>query len=144
VTQEPPFEAEFRNVLFATDFGPAAEREAAFAFAIAQEHRANLTVLNVAPFKTNIAERDAVLERELLTHQLQELVPRREELRCKLEFHVAYGEPIEEILRVAGETKADMIVIGAKKRGSLAGHIPGTKAYGVVRGAQCPVLTIKS
>jgi nucleotide-binding universal stress UspA family protein len=144
VTQEPPFEAEFRTILFATDFGPAAEREAAFAFAIAQENRARLLFLNVTPFKAGLPEWDAVAERSLITRQLQELVPRTQELHCKLEINVAYGEPVAEILRVARETKTDLIVIGAKRRGTLSGHIPGTKAYGVVRGAQCPVLTIKS
>jgi len=144
VTQEPPFEAEFRTILFATDFGPAAEREAAFAFSIAQEHRARLMLLNVTPFKAGYPEWDVVAERELITRQLQELIPQAKELHCKPELDVAYGEPVAEILRVARETKADLIVIGAKKRGPLSGHIPGTKAYGVVRGAQCPVLTIKS
>ena len=144
VTQEPPFEAEFRTILFATDFGPSAEREAAFAFAIAQENRARLMFLNVTPFKAGHPELEAVKERELITHQLQELIPRADKLHCKPEIDVAYGEPVAEILRVARETKADLIVIGAKKRGTLSGHLPGTKAYGVVRGAQCPVLTIKS
>lgn len=144
VTQEPPFEAEFRTILFATDFGAAAEREAAFAFAIAQEHRARLHLLNVIPFKAGLPEWDAVAERNLVTRQLQELVPQTKELHCKPELDLAYGQPIEEILRVAREAKADLIVIGAKKGGALAGHVPGSKAYGVVRGAKCPVLTIKS
>jgi nucleotide-binding universal stress UspA family protein len=144
VTQEPAFEAEFRSILFATDFGPAAEREATLAFSIAQEHRSKLVFLHVTPFRTGIAARDAVAERELITNQLQELVPRVADLKCKPEIHVGYGETVEEILRIARETNADLVVIGAKKRGRLSGHLPGTKAYGVVRGAQCPVLTIKS
>jgi len=144
VTQEPPFEAEFRNILLATDFGPAAEREAAFAFAIAQEHRARLVLLNVAPFRAGAAQWDVIAERDLITRQLKELIPQTKDLHCKLEIDIAYGEPVAEILRVARESKADLIVIGAKKRGTLSGHIPGTKAYGVVRDAQCPVLTIKS
>ena len=144
VTQEPPFEAEFRSILFATDFGPAAEREAAFAFAIAQEHRARLILLNVIPFRAGLPEWDAAAERALVTRQLQELVPQTKEIHCKPELDVAYGEPVTEILRVARETEADLIVIGAKRSGALSGHIPGTKAYGVVCGAQCPVLTIKS
>lgn len=144
VTQEPPFEAEFRTVLLATDFGPAADRESAFAFAIAQENRARLLFLHVAPYKTGIPERDAVLEREHITRRLKELVPSQVDLHCKPEIHVAYGEPVEEILRIAGEIKADLIVIGAKQSGGFSGHILRTKAYSVVRGAQCPVLTIKT
>ena len=144
VTQDSPFEAEFRSILFATDFGPGAEREAAFAFSIAQEHRAKVMFLHVAPFKTGVPQLDAVAERELITKQLKELLPRSDKLQCKPEIHIAYGEPVLEILRLAGETKADLIVIGATKGGSFSGHLPNTKAYAVVRDAKCPVLTIKS
>lgn len=144
VTQESPFETEFRSILFATNFGPGAEREAAFAFAIAQEHRAKLMFLHVAPFKAGLPQLDAIEERELVTRQLKELLPGSDKLQCKTEIHISYGEPVLEILRIAGETKADLIVIGATKGGSFSGHLPSTKAYGVVRDAKCPVLTIKS
>jgi hypothetical protein len=41
-------------------------------------------------------------------------------------------------------TKADLIVMGAKARKSLAGNVPHTKAYRVVCEAECPVLTARS
>jgi len=143
VTKEAPFEAEFKTILFATDFRPGAEREAAMAWAIAREHRSKLLLLHVAPYTPGLGEREAVLGRELITHELQELVPGTDP-RCKPEYHIAYGQPVEEILRVAEESKADLIVVGAAKDGTLAAHMPGTTAYGVVRGAQYPVLTVKS
>jgi nucleotide-binding universal stress UspA family protein len=55
-----------------------------------------------------------------------------------------FGEATEQILRIAKETNAELIVMGAKARNSLAGNVPHTKAYGVVCGAHCPVLTIRS
>ena len=142
VTEEAPFEEEFKTILFATDFRPAAEREAALAFAIAQEHRSVLLLLHVTPYKLCAPQNEVLLDRELITHQLQELVPGGER-KCKPEYHVAYGEPVSEILRVAEEMQADLIVVGATKGGVFAGHQPGTTAYGVVRGAKCPVLTVK-
>jgi nucleotide-binding universal stress UspA family protein len=143
VTREAPFEEEFKTILFATDFRPAAEREAALAWAIAREHRSKLLLLHVTPPVPAPAEREAVLGRELLIHQLRELEPGADP-RCKPEFHIAYGQPVEEILRVARETQADLIVIGATKGGAFSGHRPGSVAYNVVRGAQCPVLTVKT
>ncbi|HUJ39267.1 MAG TPA: universal stress protein [Candidatus Acidoferrales bacterium] len=142
VTEEAPFEEEFRTILFATDFRPAAEREAALAYAIAQEHRSVLLLLHVTPFRPGVPHNEALLDRALITHQLQELVPQGER-KCKPEYHIAYGEPVSAILRVAEEARADLIVVGATKDGALAGHWPGTTAYGVVRGAKCPVLTVK-
>ena len=116
----------------------------AFAVALAQEHGAKLVLLHVTPQAATVSERDAVLAKETTTRKLTELVPTGVEFACKPEYRLAAGEPVEQILLIAQDTKADLIVIGAKSRESLAGHIPHTKAYRVVCGARCPVLTIKS
>ena len=50
---------------------------------------------------------------------------------------------VEEIITMARETNADLIVMGAKTRKSLAGHVPATIAYSVVTKARCPVLTVR-
>jgi len=146
--KEAPFEAEFKNILFATAFGPGAAREAALAYALAEEHRSKLMFLHVTDrpdsFSETVCDYDASREKEAIKHKLQELMPTGCQPLCKVEFHVGYGQPTAEILRFAREKNADLIVIGAKKRGPLAGHVVHSKAFGVVRGAGCPVLTIKS
>jgi len=142
--KQPWYEMEFKNILFATDFGNSAEREAAYAFALAQEHRSRLTFLHVFPNKEAYGK-EALIEMEHnFYNQLRELVPVAADLRCKVEVRVVFGEPVEEILRVAKEAKAELIVMGAKARKSLAGNVPHTKAYRVVCEAHCPVLTIRS
>jgi nucleotide-binding universal stress UspA family protein len=83
-------------------------------------------------------------DEQAIVHQLQELVPSGRELHCLPLFRLERGEPVREILRVAEETKVDLIILGAKARKGLAGHVPHTKAYQVICGASCPVLTIKS
>jgi len=65
-------------------------------------------------------------------------------MHCKVEVRVVFGNPAEQILRIAKETNAELIVMGAKHRRSLAGNVPHTKAYRVVSAAHCPVLTIRS
>ncbi len=142
--KEPFYELEFKNILFATDFGRSAEREAEYAFSLAQEHRSRLRFLHVFPHPEAYSGDILVLEKERYKAQLHELVPRATELHCKLDFEAAIGEPVEQILRIAQETNADLIVMGAKARASLAGNVPHTKAYRVVCGAHCPVLTVKS
>ena len=135
VHREPLYEIELKNILFATAFGPGAERQAAYAFSLAQQHRSRITLLHV--------ERHAG-EEQAIVHQLQELVPAPIDLHCLPLFRVEWGNPVKEILRVAQETHSDLIVLGAKTRSGLAGHVPHSKAYHVVCGASCPVLTIKS
>jgi nucleotide-binding universal stress UspA family protein len=145
VKGETPREAEFKNILFATDFGLGAERESAYAFSFAQEHQANLTLLHVVARAEDYSEEGLALKREAVTRELGELVPAGGELWCKAEYRMRLGEPVEEILQVAGEMKADLIVIGAKHgKGLAAGHALNSIASRVVRGAPCPVLTVRS
>ena len=140
-----PREVEFKNILFATDFGPGAEREAVYAFSFAQEHQANLTLLHVVASAEDYSEQGLAQKRESVTRELGELAPAGGELWCKTEFRMRLGEPVEEILQVAEEMKADLIVIGAKHgKGLAAGHALRTIASRVVRGAPCPVLTVRS
>jgi nucleotide-binding universal stress UspA family protein len=135
VSREPLYGIELKNILFATAFGPGAERQAAYAYSLAEQHRSRITLLHV--------ERHAG-EEQAIVHQLQELVPAPIDLHCLPLFRVEWGNPVKEILRVAQETHSDLIVLGAKTRSGLAGHVPHSKAYQVVCGASCPVLTIKS
>jgi nucleotide-binding universal stress UspA family protein len=142
--KDPWYEMEFKNILFATDFGKSAEREAEYAFSLAQEHRSRLTLLHVFPNPEAVGKEQLIEMEHSFYAQLRELVPVATEMHCKVEVRVVFGEPTEQILRIANETKAELIVMGAKARKSLAGNVPHTKAYRVVCAAHCPVLTIRS
>ena len=135
VRREPLYRIELKNILFATAFGLGAKRQAAYAFSLAQEHRSRITLLHVEQRPD---------EEQAIVHQLQELIPSGTDLHCLPLFRVQQGDPVKKILQVADETHADLIVLGAKTRKGLAGHVPHTKAHQVICGASCPVLTIKS
>jgi nucleotide-binding universal stress UspA family protein len=140
VPSDPLYEAEFKHILFATDFGPGAEQEAAFALSLAKEHRSKLTVLHVS---TGTEEAKGIYE-DYNLRQIRELVPDTHGELCLVDYRVVFGNPLDEILRARQETRADLIVMGAKKRMSLAGHVPHTTAFEVVTMAPCPVLTVRS
>jgi nucleotide-binding universal stress UspA family protein len=142
--KEPMYDLEFKNILFATDFGRSAEREAEYAFSLAHEHCSRLRLVHVLRHLEPYGKDVLATENENIVAQLRELVPGGTGLHCKVDFEVAVGEPVEQILRIATETNADLIVMGAKRRESLAGNVPHTKAYRVVCGARCPVLTVRS
>jgi nucleotide-binding universal stress UspA family protein len=142
--KEPLYEMEFKNILFATDFGRSAEREAEYAISLAQKHCSRLRLVHVLPHPEACGEDVLAAKKENSMAQLRELVLTSANLHCKLDFEVAVGEPVEQVLRIAGETKSDLIIMGAKGRSSLAGNVPHTKAYRVVCGAQCPVMTVRS
>lgn len=135
VLREPYYCVELKHILFATDFGPGVERQATYAFSLAQEHRSRITLLHVEQRPD---------EEQSIMHQMLELIPPGVGLHCLPLFRVERGDPVKRILEVAEDINADLIILGAKKRTSLAGHLPHTKAYQVISAASCPVLTIKS
>jgi nucleotide-binding universal stress UspA family protein len=60
--------------------------------------------------------------------------------------HVAEGRPYAEIVRLAAQIDADLIVIGTSVHASLFGGAPvlGSEIERVVRNAPCPVLCVPS
>ena len=60
--------------------------------------------------------------------------------------HIAEGRPYEEIVRLAAEQEADLIVIGTSVHASLFGGTPvlGSEIERVVRNAPCPVLCVSA
>jgi nucleotide-binding universal stress UspA family protein len=53
------------------------------------------------------------------------------------------GVPWQEIVRAAAEERADMIVMGTHGRTGLERLLLGSVTERVVRGAPCPVLTVR-
>jgi len=60
-----------------------------------------------------------------------------------LHEHVALGDPAGEIVALAGELGADLVVIGSHGRDAMARLLTGSVAQKVVRDAPCPVLVVK-
>jgi nucleotide-binding universal stress UspA family protein len=58
--------------------------------------------------------------------------------------NIAEGRPYEEIVRLAAQKEADMIIIGTTVHASLFGGVPvlGAEIERVVRNAPCPVLCV--
>lgn len=59
------------------------------------------------------------------------------------EWRLRAGVPFEEIVRVAEEEAADVIVMGTHGRGGLGRLLLGSVADRVIRLASCPVLTVR-
>lgn len=136
-------EIELKNILFATDFGPGAEKAAAHAFSLAQEHGARLSLLHVIESAAAYTEESVARQREINIVRMKQLMPKGSENWCRPEFRVTFGAAVEEILHAAKDLNADLIVMGAKPRKSLAGHAPLTIAYNIVTKSPAPVLTVR-
>jgi nucleotide-binding universal stress UspA family protein len=122
-------------------FLPTPEGEAAFAAGLVEARRRSeqLVVLNSpkggAPISTDVAS-EAVVE---------EMTTRAEADGVALDLRQGAhsGEVADEVLRVAQETDASVIVIGLRKRSAVGKLLMGSSAQRILLDADRPVLAVK-
>jgi nucleotide-binding universal stress UspA family protein len=144
----------FRRILCATDLTGTSEQTLEAAISLAGENDARITLLHViASLPGEAAARASLaipemaplrlsLEGEART-QLREVVTDRAPHFCHLGERVETGTPWSEIVRVASEMDAELIVMGAHAGGAVTRMLFGSTASQVVRRAGCPVLVVR-
>ena len=139
-----------KRILFATDFSRWAQRAEDYACALACSWRASLTVLSVAEFPPGLNPDYPVNQQylaDLLKHassQLVDLKGRAERRGIAVTTRVATGIPSEEVITAARAEDSDLIVVGTRGKTGLAHVLLGSTAERVIRGAPCPVLTVRT
>jgi len=134
-----------RRVLVAIDFSEGTSEALAYAFSIAQECQAEVTLLHIVDdlfgvdaggnhFEELIARR--ILDR------LQALVPSEAKDWCQIKTHVGVGIPADVILSNLQTKDIDLLVMNIHDKGHLARALLGRTAEKVVRSATCPVLLV--
>jgi nucleotide-binding universal stress UspA family protein len=136
-----------RTVLHPTDFSERSQYAFGLACALAQGYGARLIVLHVAEVPT-VAYGEGVVSPnpEELRAAAQEQLDRLQvpHTNVRVERRLEQGDIVTEILRVAQEIRADLIVLGTHGRTGLARLLMGSVAEQIVRKAVCPVLTVKA
>ena len=143
----------FRRILCAVDFSECSLQALTYAMSIAQEADAHLTVLHVLELPLEAQELLAGESDAVREYTAGAAAERRERLRtavpdavrayCTVDMQLATGKPYREILRVAGEERSDLVVIGIQGHGAADLFFFGSTAQHVVRAAACPVLTLR-
>ena len=145
---------ELKRILLATDLSPASEPALRCAAALAIRMDAGLVLLHVVSEKELDGLAKAHQPRhpvDLIYSELQEAVREQyrravpDEVRRFLhaEVLVVPGVPSEEIIRIAAAEGTDLIITGTHGRTGLRRILMGSVAEGVLRGAPCPVLTVR-
>jgi nucleotide-binding universal stress UspA family protein len=136
---------QLKEILYATDFSPAAISGLRYAVALTQEYGARLTLLHVVERRKTdelVHESDLIESSRRLLHNLVSEEAWREEPRCEVKL----GVPSETILEVAKQTNAGLIVLGARRATGVPGaasHLPIATVHKVIAQATCPVLTVR-
>jgi nucleotide-binding universal stress UspA family protein len=143
---------EYRRVLWPTDFSEPSEWALDFAVSIAERTKGVVLALHVVetpagdPLGPESPEYEAAFRRyqcDRAKNDLHELVDQNLAARCQIDEAVVPGKPYEEILRMAADRSADVIVIGVRGRGSVDLTLFGSTTNQVVRRATCPVITLR-
>jgi nucleotide-binding universal stress UspA family protein len=142
-----------KSILCPVDFSESSMEALQCAVSLAEESDGRLTVLHVADALSphdlpvyelqNVAEFQAECDRRL-RQRLANFVPGAARAYCTIEEHVTSGKPWREILRIAQELQAELIVIGVRGRSGADVMLFGSTTHHVVRQATRPVLTIRS
>lgn len=133
-----------QTILLANDFSLNCAHAVACADSLAQKFGARLLSVHIAGDCPEDPTAVTRLE-EFFTEKLEQCLPDARSSQHEHKFLVDFGFAAQRILKMAGEHKVDLIVMGARGAGSMVrgtSHL-GTTAYRVVSEAHCPVLTAR-
>jgi nucleotide-binding universal stress UspA family protein len=75
--------------------------------------------------------------------QMQHLLKDTKCTRIPNRFFIKKGVPFQELIETAKEKKADMVIMGTKGRGNIAGILFGSQAEKMFRHCPVPLLSIR-
>src|SRR5512139_1448804 len=140
---------ELKRILCPVDMSEFSARALHHAIAMGRWYEAEVAVLAVrptpiaamwqeypGPMPVETPEDVARFEKEVRTFVQKELGEHQASVQC------VAGLVVPEILRVAGEWPADLIVMGTHGRGGFERVMLGSVAEQVLRRSPCPVLTV--
>ena len=141
----------YTRLLCPLDFSESSLAAVRFAFSLAEEADARLTLLHVVEWPAD----DELLVEQFDTPELRRTVEERATRRlealvtddvktwCRPAAKIGYGKPYRQILETARNEASDLIVIGIRGRNPLDLVLFGSTTNHVVRRASCPVLTLR-
>lgn len=139
--------SQIKKILIAIDNGPTSEKVALQAFQLGQQLNAEIAIIsvidtaelmtegNVTPNELeNISKNDIKKNQEMLIDKVFN--------NYKIWTFIEHGKPFEEILKVAEEWEADLIVLGSHGRKGLSHLLMGSVAEKVIRQSTKPTFII--
>jgi len=141
--------SNYQHILVAADFSKEFDSVMAKAIELQKLYNARLTLIHVVEYTGAMYTGEIPLPEDL---DLDQRLAKQAEtkLQAMIEqhnltnagFQVDIGTPKREIVRVAEEQKADLIVLGSHGRHGLQ-LLLGSTAHGVLHQATCDVLAVR-
>jgi len=138
----------FSKILHANDGSEPAFHALSLALSIARQYNSELHMVSVEEidympeFIEEVREEIGMAARRYhkVLHRARKMA---ENNHVKLHTHVLAGHPVRDIVQIAAELKADLLIIGAKGHSALYERLIGSRADRIMQLAKCPVLIVK-
>lgn len=132
-----------KRVLVPVDFSEASDAALQYGIGLVQSFGGRLYLLHVPGKTGENLEADFPIGpfARAAREPLQAVAATATQLRP--EYAIRIGTPADEILRYADDRSIDLIVMGTHGRSGVAHLVMGSVAESVVRGATCPVMTLR-
>ena len=137
------------KIIVPVDFSECSEKAVRYARALAIQSKAELAFVHIVEPYTpppemltvDVASLESIAARAAKKY-LRKLVAESESVvRCNSEIRI--GKPWVEIIKLAREANADLIVVATHGRTGFAHVLMGSTAEQIVRHADCPVLVVR-
>jgi len=144
---------KFKRILFPTDFSPSAQHALDYAISVALEYESTIILAHViedisfnssftlSSFPTSLEYHHGMEEKA--KEELARVLSPQLKRQINVEEAVVRGRPFVEIIRVAKEKGADLIVMATHSQTGIRHSHLGSTAERVVRKAPCPVMVIR-
>lgn len=143
---------EWKRILVPVDFSETARAAMETAVDLAAKFDAEVLLVHAYPIPGyTFPDGSAVASSRMLQELADEAARHLDEWRelalkagaARVSTDTAVGDPAGEIVRLAAEKKADLVVMGTHGRTGIEHALMGSIAERVVRRAKCPVLTVR-
>jgi nucleotide-binding universal stress UspA family protein len=148
--------SKIKKIMVAVDFSDYSPQVVDYSVRLAQDLTAELIFVNVinkrdidmvkqvAVYTDQISVESYVdgLRRDR-TQEMQKLLEEKNCTRIPNRLLIKTGTPFEELVRTAEEEKVDLVVMGTKGRGNIAGILFGSQAEKMFRHCPVPLLSIR-
>jgi nucleotide-binding universal stress UspA family protein len=141
---------EVQRIVCGVEFSATSMRAWRQALSLARQSGARLTAIHVIELPPDVPEPPLAAFQESRTVRFQRarsamkatLTPRARAL-CAIDELLLVGKPYREILRVASDQQADLIILGAHAQGAADSRFLGSTTDHVARACECPLLVVR-
>lgn len=140
-------ELELEDIVFATDFSLASKMAGSFAASIAKQYHSTVHIVHLVDLSNMFQIPDGFVNIEFLEKNAEENLGKfkaelaLQKIAATINIKGTFN-PAQEILQIAGEKSADLIVCGTRGHQGVARLVLGSTAEKMIHHAESPVLTV--